>query len=96
MESGTFLDDKVKKEFGRFVLVVLHTDGRDDKYRESSIANATLLRERFNTRSIPFYVAMDPTGTKVYWTGGVQEAEDPDDLVAALSKVPKTFKAERK
>ena len=91
MESGPFLDDEVKKEFSRFVIVVLYTDGWDnEKYRESSMRNAALLRDRFKTRSIPFYVALDPTGEKVYWTGGVVTAEE---LVDALSEVPRTFKA---
>jgi len=92
MESGPFLNAAVKEQFRRFVIVVLHTDGWDNaKYRESTERNSELLRERFKTRSIPFYAVLDPTGKKVYWTGGVVTA---DELVDALSKVPMTFKAE--
>lgn len=92
MESGPFLDARVREQFRRFVLVVLHTDGWDnERYRESSMRNAALLRERFKTRSIPFYVAMDPSGREVYWTGGVVDA---GELAGALAKVPKTFRAE--
>lgn len=66
--------------------IVLHTDGQDDKYFESSKRNARLQFERFQTRALPHYVLLDPTGTKVYdERGGVFTV---DELVAFLRQVP--------
>ena len=82
MERGPFLDKRVQKEFGRFVAVVLHTDGTDDKYGPSSIRNLQLLQDRFKTKALPFYVILDSTGEKVIWKrGGVIPV---DDVLAAL------------
>lgn len=66
--------------------IVLHTDGQDDKYFESSKRNARLQNERFQTRALPYYVLLDPTGTRVYdERGGVFTAEE---LIAFLRQVP--------
>jgi len=76
----------VQKEFGRFVAIVLHTDGQDEKYRESSKRNIRLQAERFGTRALPYYVLLDPTGTKIYdKRGGVF---DVDELVEFLQEAP--------
>ena len=84
MERGPFLDERVQEEFGRYVGIVLHTDGKDEKYGPSSIRNSELLRNRFNTKALPFYVILDPTGEKVIWKrGGVIPVED---VLAALKK----------
>ena len=76
----------MQKEFGRFVAIVLHTDGKDEEFGESSIRNRELQRERFGTVALPHYVLLDPTGAKVYaQTGGVfSEAE----VLAFLKKAP--------
>jgi hypothetical protein len=84
MEGGPFLDARVRKQFQRFVIVVLHTDGG-----EAAAKNTALLRSMFKTRSIPLYAAMDPTGTRAFWTGGV--VRDPAVLAAELAKVPRIF-----
>ena len=86
MERGPFLNDRVKKEFSRFVVIVLHTDGQDEKYGESSARNRELQRERFGTTALPHYVVLDPTGKKVYWEkGGVFGVEE---LLEGLGKAP--------
>jgi hypothetical protein len=82
MERGPFLDDEVQKEFGRFVSIVLHTDGND----AASDRNAAFQLDRFGTRANPLYVLLDPTGEKVYWQrGGTFEK---DVLLEALRSVP--------
>ena len=89
MERGPFLDERVQEKFGRFVGIVLHTDGKDDKYFESSQRNIKLQVERFEQRALPYYVLLDPTGTTVYWKGaGVFTV---DDVLAALDRVPASF-----
>jgi len=86
MEGGPFLDGRVQRQFKRFVGVILHTDGQDEKYRDSSRRNQELQIERYGTRALPYYVLLDPTGTKVYWErAGVFPAEE---LLEALRKVP--------
>ena len=86
MEGGTFLDTEIQKEFGRFVEIVLHTDGKDEKFGPSSQRNRALQQQRFATVALPFYALLDPTGSKVYWQKGgvVSEA----DFLAALKSVP--------
>ena len=89
MERGPFLDERVQEKFGRFVGVVLHTDGKDDKYFESSQRNIKLQVERLGSRALPYYALLDPTGTRVYWEGaGVFTV---DEVLAALDKVPGSF-----
>ena len=66
--------------------IILHTDGRDAKYLESSKRNARLQAERFGSRALPYYVLLDPTGTKIYdERGGVF---DVDELVEFLQEAP--------
>jgi hypothetical protein len=80
------MEEPVQEEFGRFVAIILHTDGRDEEYRESSLRNARLQRERFNQRALPYYVLLDPTGTKVYaHRGGVFSVPE---LIDFLQKAP--------
>jgi hypothetical protein len=68
------------------VAIVLHTDGQDDKYFESSQRNARLQSERFGTRANPHYVLLDPTGKTIYaQRGGVFNV---DELVAFLQAAP--------
>jgi len=69
MESGTFLNDDIQAEFGRFVEIVLHTDGKDEKYGASSQENKILQKQRFGTLALPFYAVLDSSGEKVLWTG---------------------------
>jgi hypothetical protein len=84
MESGAFLDERVQEEFGRYVGIVLHTDGSGDKYGPSSRRNKAMQRARFKTIALPLYVILDPTGEKVLWKqAGVVSA---DDLLEALKK----------
>lgn len=84
MERGPFLDERVQEEFGRYVGIVLHTDGTNEKYGPSSVRNLEMLRSRFNTKALPFYVILEPDGKKVIWKhGGVAPA---DDVLAALKK----------
>ena len=76
MEGGPFLEEIVQKEFGSWVEIVLHTDGRGELL-ESNQANRQLQLERFGTVALPYYVLMDPTGTVIYWQdGGVYSAEE--------------------
>jgi hypothetical protein len=68
------------------VAIILHTDGRDEKYLESSQRNAKLQRDRFDTRGLPYYVLLDSTGTKIYdERGGVF---DVDELLEFLRQAP--------
>jgi len=86
MERGPFLNDEVRKEFERFVVIILHTDGTDERHLDSSIRNQDLKRERFGTAANPHYAVLDPTGKKVYWEkGGVFGVEE---LLAGLRTVP--------
>jgi hypothetical protein len=72
------------------VAIILHTDGQDEKYFASSQRNARLQFERFGTRALPYYVLLDPTGTKVYdKRGGVFSVPE---LVDFLRQVPGTAK----
>lgn len=66
--------------------IILHTDGQDDKYFESSQRNVRLQADRFGTRALPYYVLLDPTGKKIYdERGGVFNV---DDLVEFLQAAP--------
>ena len=85
MEGVTFLDDDIQKGFGKFVEILLHTDGGGD-FRETSLANRAMLRNRFDTVSVPYYAVLDPTGTKVYWEGG--GVFDADQVLEALATAP--------
>jgi len=68
------------------VAIILHTDGQDDKYFESSQRNVRLQADRFGTRALPYYVLLDPTGKKIYdERGGVFNV---DDLVEFLQAAP--------
>ena len=89
MEGGTFLIESIQKEFGRFVEIALHTDGKDAKYEASSIRNRDLQRERFKTIAIPYYAILDPTGKKVLWEAGGVQTERA--ILEALRSVPKSF-----
>ena len=86
MEGGTFLTEQMQEKFGRFVEIQLHTDGRDDKYRPSSRRNRKLQKERFGTVALPFYALLDPTGKKVYWSGGGVISEE--DFLKFLALAP--------
>jgi hypothetical protein len=68
------------------VAVILHTDSRDEKYLESSLRNAELQRDRFDQRALPYYVLLDPTGTKIYAEHGGIFGED--ELIEFLQKAP--------
>ena len=66
--------------------IILHTDGQDDKYFESSQRNVRLQADRFGTRALPYYVLLDPTGKKIYdERGGVFNV---NDLVEFLQAAP--------
>ena len=87
MEGGTFLDDAVQEQFKRFVEIRLHTDG-GGSYAETSRANKRILVDRFGTGSIPHYVVLDPTGTKVLWqeSGAMSADAIIEGLKSALTK----------
>jgi len=83
MEGGAFLDERIQKEFGRFVEIRMHNDHAD-----TAIGTANKLRQqkRHNTVGMPYYVLTDSTGKKIYWKGGgVMSA---DSFLAALKSVP--------
>jgi len=86
MEGGPFLDSAVQKEFRGFVEIVLHTDGGGERL-ESNRANREFQRDRFGTIALPYYVLLDPTGTKVHWQGGGVYAAD--EFAEVLRKAPK-------
>jgi len=66
------------------VAIILHTDGQDEKYRESSLRNIRLQADRFGTRALPYYVLLDPTGTKIYdERGGVFDVDEFVDFLQA-------------
>jgi hypothetical protein len=81
MEGGPFLSKAVQKEFARFVEIVLHTDGPEANRR-----NRDFQRERFETVALPYYVLMDPDGTRVYWQGGGRYGAQ--DFAEILRKAP--------
>jgi hypothetical protein len=84
MEGGTFLEERIQKEFGRFVMIELHTDKGPSPY-ELSQASRALQRRRFGTVALPYYALLDPMGERVLWKkGGVVPA---DDFLAALRSV---------
>ena len=87
MEGGTFLDRRLQEAFGRFVLIDLHTDGRTDEFRESSIRNRKLQKKMFKTTALPFYALLDPTAKTVYWKGGGRISEE--DFLKFLALAPK-------
>jgi hypothetical protein len=77
VERGPFLDDRLQEEFGNYVEVLLHTDGKDEKHRESSLRNRKLQRDRFGTIALPYYAIVDPNDDEVLWeSGGVFTAEE--------------------
>ena len=77
VERGPFLDEQLQKEFGNYVEILLHTDGKDEKYRESSRRNRKLQKERFGSIALPYYVIVDPEDEEVLWKdGGVFTAEE--------------------
>ncbi len=83
MESGTFIERAIQKEFGRFVEIRLHTDHHEAALRERS---QDLQRERFRTVALPFYAVLTPDGEKTLWTGaGVMSEED---FLAGLRMAP--------
>ena len=85
MESGTFLNKSIQKEFGRFVEIRIHTDHHDEKL---AYEGKKLQRERFNLLAAPYYAILDSTGEKVYWSkGGVVKA---DKFLAGLRSAPAT------
>ncbi len=65
MEGGPFLSKAVQREFKRFVEIVLHTDGPEENRKHRDFQ-----KERFGTIALPYYVLLDPTGTKILWQGG--------------------------
>jgi thiol:disulfide interchange protein len=83
MESGTFLDDAIQKEFGRFVEIRIHTDHNEP---ELAYQGKKLQQEKFNLVGAPYYAVLDPTGEKVYWSrGGVVGTEE---FLEGLRKAP--------
>ena len=90
MEGGPFLSRKMQEEFGRFVMIELHTDGRAKNVVESSERNREIQRQRFKTIALPYYVLMDPTGKKVYWKAGGRIPHD--EFLEKLKSVPQSFK----
>jgi len=74
MEGGTFLADSIQKEFGRFVEVLLHTDGKGDKLA-SSLRNLEIQQQKFGTLALPYYVLVDSKGKVVWEQGGVVSEE---------------------
>lgn len=93
MEGGPFLDRSVQKEFARFVEIVLHTDGGGERF-DSNRANREFQRDRFGTIALPYYVLLDPTGTKVYWQGG--GVYTPDEFAEILRMAPRGEKRAQK
>ncbi|MHC4940919.1 MAG: hypothetical protein ACYTHK_18415 [Planctomycetota bacterium] len=84
MESGTFLNEDIQKEFGRFVEIRIHTDHDDDKL---AYEGKKLQRERFNLIAAPYYAVLDSSGKVVYWSKGGIIGED--EFLAGLRKAPK-------
>ena len=83
MEGGAFLDERIQKEFGRFVEIRMHNDASDQAI---STANKMRQMKRHGTVGMPYYVLTDPTGEKIYWkAGGVIGA---DRFLEALKSVP--------
>ena len=90
MEGGTFLDERIQKEFSRFIEIRIHTDHDDKKLRYQG---KTLQRERFKTLAVPYYVVLDSSGKTVYWKKGGVMSED--DFLAGLKKAPVKQEASR-
>jgi hypothetical protein len=86
MEGGTFLSREIQKAFGRFVMIELHTDGKSDETRESSIRNRALQKERFKTVALPYYALLDPSGEVTYWEGAGVFSEE--EFLEKLNGVP--------
>jgi len=76
MEGGAFLSDDLQEEFGKWVEIVLHTDGKGEKYREASDRNRSIQSKRFGTVALPYYAFLDPSGETVYWKAGGVIDED--------------------
>jgi len=82
MEGGPFLDERLQKEFGRFVEIRLHNDHSDPKIGPR---NKEIQREQFGTVTMPYYVLIDREG-KVRWNqGGLYSA---DEFLEKLQSVP--------
>ena len=90
MESGTFLNDEIQNEFKRFVEIRIHTDHDKPELRR---AGKMLQSKRFKTLAVPYYVVLDPTGTKVYWTGAGVLSEEV--FLEGLRKAPQDQEAAR-
>ncbi|MHC4957376.1 MAG: hypothetical protein ACYTGN_03300 [Planctomycetota bacterium] len=86
MEGGTFLSREIQDAFKRFVMIELHTDGKSDETRESSIRNRKLQKERFKTVALPYYVLLDSNGKVTYWEGAGVFSEE--EFLAKLKEVP--------
>ncbi len=89
MEGGAFLDERIQKEFGRFVEIRMHNDHAD-----TEIATTNKLRQtkRHKTVGMPYYVLTDSTGKTIYWKdGGVISA---DRFLEALKSVPQISASE--
>ncbi|MHC4847183.1 MAG: hypothetical protein ACYTEG_01875 [Planctomycetota bacterium] len=83
MESGTFLDENIQKEFGRFVEIRIHTDHDDDKL---AYEGKKLQRERFKLIAAPYYAVLDSSGKRVYWSkGGIVGV---DEFLSGLRSAP--------
>ena len=83
MESGTFLDDRIQKEFSRFVEIRIHTDHPEP---ELAYQGKKLQRERYKLVAAPYYAVLDSSGETTYWSkGGIMGA---DEFLAGLRTAP--------
>jgi len=83
MESGTFLDDRIQKEFERFVEIRIHTDHPEPKL---AYEGKKLQGERFKSLAAPYYAVLDSSGKTVLWSKpGVMDA---DTFLAGLRSAP--------
>ena len=88
MEGGTFLDDRIQKEFHRFIEIRVHTDHDDKQLRYQG---KTLQRERFQTLAVPYYAILDSSGKHVYWKRGGVMSED--EFLSGLKNAPQKQQA---
>ena len=90
MEGGTFRTRSMQEAFGRFVMIELHTDTRKpETARLQAVRSREQQKQRFRTIGVPYYVLLDPTGTKVYWKSGGITSEEK--FLKALRSIPKSF-----
>ena len=61
MEANIFTREDVQKEFGKFVLVRLYTDGDGPQYDR----NRLLEQNRFGTIALPFYAILSPNDEEI-------------------------------